>query len=58
MQSPANLPGANGMVHFMSKHRFRLALLIGAFAFVLMLATIYGTIGLGPIWARFAVPPV
>jgi len=58
MQSPANPPGTSGMVHFMSKHRFRLTLLIGAFVLVLMFATIYGTIGLGPIWARFAVPAV
>jgi hypothetical protein len=47
-------PGS--VANYVSEHRFRLLLLLCALALVLMLATISGTVGFGPIWARFAVP--
>jgi hypothetical protein len=54
----ARPPGTNGMVHFMSEHRFRLTLLVCALALMLMLSVAYGTVYPGSIWVRFAVGPV
>jgi hypothetical protein len=56
MQSPATPPGTNGMIHFISEHRFRLTLLVCAL--VLMLSVAYGAVDPGPIWDRFAVATV
>ena len=41
---------------YVSEHRFSLLLLFCALALALMLATVYGTVGFAPFWARFDVP--
>lgn len=56
MQPNPTLPSPNGFVGYVSKHRFGLLLLLCALALALMLAAVYGSVGLGPIGAHFAVP--
>jgi hypothetical protein len=41
---------------YVSDHRFRLVMALCLLALAIMLATIYGTIGFGPIWAVPTVP--
>src|SRR3712207_5644551 len=43
----------DGFAGYVSEHRFRLLLLLCALALAAMLATVYGTVGFSPVWARF-----
>ena len=48
--------GPGGFAGYVSEHRFGLLMLLCALALALMLATVYGTVGFVPFWARFDVP--
>jgi hypothetical protein len=48
--------GPGGFAGYVSEHRFGLLMLLCALALALMLATVYGTVGFAPFWARFDVP--
>jgi hypothetical protein len=56
MQPNPTRPSPIRIAGDVSEHRFRLLLLACALALAVMLATVYGTVGFDPAWARFAVP--
>ena len=53
MQSDPTRAGPGGFAGYVSEHRFGLLLLLCALALAPMLATVYGTVGFAPVWARF-----
>ncbi len=51
--APTRTSPLNGLAGYVSEHRFGLLLLFCALALAPMLATVYGTVGFAPVWARF-----
>jgi hypothetical protein len=56
MQILTRRPYLAPFTDFVSEHRFRLVMALCLSALAIMLGTIYGTIGFGPIWAVPTVP--
>ncbi len=56
MQIHTRRPYLAPFTDYVSEHRFRLVMALCVLALAIMFATIYGTIGFGPIWAVPTVP--